>query len=132
MHKTIPSVIAFLVFSAASFGQNKIQISGQVTDDENQAIIGVAVLETVSNSGAFTDENGNYVLDITSFRDSATIYFEMENFQTEKRVVYGTSILNVKLVNDVNKLNEVLVVGYGSASKKELTGATTQVGKENI
>ena len=132
MHKTIPSVIAFLVFSTASFGQNKIQISGQVTDDENQAIIGVAVLETVSNSGAFTDENGNYVLDITSFRDSATIYFEMENFQTEKRVVYGTSILNVKLVNDVNKLNEVLVVGYGSASKKELTGATTQVGKENI
>ncbi|MEC8739028.1 MAG: TonB-dependent receptor [Bacteroidota bacterium] len=132
MRHFILTISAFLFSISQSFAQNAIQISGQITDSKNQPIVGVAVFEAVSGSGAFSDEDGNYLITLNSFKDSAQLRFEMENFQTVKRVVFGASVLNIVMSEDVNKLNEVLVVGYGSSSKKELTGATTQVGKENI
>lgn len=97
------------------------RISGQVTDETNQGLPGANVIETGTTTGTTTDANGNFVLNVS---DAATTLTISSVGYTQQVVTIGSnSVVNVKLVPDDRTLNEVVVIGYQTVRKRDVTGA---------
>ena len=118
-------------FKSADFFQVGDQVaghsvSGQITDNKNNAITGVTVLIKGTTRGVTTDANGRYTLG--GVMDKNTLLFSFTGFATQEVSAKGIGpALNIILQEQVANLNEVVVVGYGTQSKKDLTGAVSQV-----
>ncbi|MBO0931451.1 SusC/RagA family TonB-linked outer membrane protein [Fibrella aquatilis] len=98
------------------------RITGQVTDENNQALPGVNVIEKGTNTGATTDGSGNYQINIS---DAATVLtFSSVGYVKQEVIIGSQSVVNVKMAVDDRTLNEVVVIGYQTVRKKDLTGAT--------
>src|SRR5690606_11051601 len=106
------------------------QVSGTVTDASGVPLAGVTVKEKGTNAGTVTDDDGRYSLSVSS--PGAILVFSYIGFVTQEIVVAGQSVVNTTLANDVNTLEELVVVGYGTQKKKLLTGATIQVKGEDL
>ena len=122
--------VALLLLSASHIyaQQNPIKIKGKVTDEKGEALIGVSVLVKGTNTGASTDIDGNYTVQASP---SATLVFSYVGFNRQEIKVSPSGIVNVTMAGD-KVLDEVVVVGYGSAKKKDVTGGLTVVGSEQI
>ncbi|MDF9798732.1 TonB-linked SusC/RagA family outer membrane protein [Catalinimonas alkaloidigena] len=107
-------------------------VSGQVTDQEGQPIPGVSVLIQNSTVGTITDIDGNFRLNIADDIDDPVLVFSFVGYQTQEVKVNGQSSLNVSLFEDVKSLNEVVVVGYGTQKKANLTGAVSQLDAQEL
>lgn len=108
--------------------QNQIKVSGKVTDDLKESMIGVSVFEKGTTNGVITDLDGNYML---SVKEGAVIVYSYIGYVTqEKKAVPG--VMNVTLKEDTKTLNEVVVVGYGVQKKSSVTGAISQVKTEDM
>lgn len=107
----------FIFYSAS--GQNKT-VSGTVTDDAGLPLPGVSVLVKESTKGVATNFDGKYTLDIL---ESDTLVFSYLGYITQEIVVANQSVINVALIEDVASLEEVVVVGFGTQKKVNLTGA---------
>ncbi|WP_418893170.1 SusC/RagA family TonB-linked outer membrane protein [Limibacterium fermenti] len=102
------------------FAQEQITVKGVVTESASgQPAIGVSVLVKGSSNGTVTDIDGNYTL--TNVPDNATLVFSYIGMLTQEVNVGGRSTVNVTLAEDVQALEEVVVIGYGSAKSKDLT-----------
>ncbi len=100
-------------------------LSGKVTSsDDASPLVGVSVLVKGSNQGTTTDASGNYRLSIP---DNATLLFSYVGFTRQEIVVGSRTALDVTLVADAASLSEVVVTGYGSQIKRDLTGNIAQV-----
>jgi hypothetical protein len=96
------------------------KITGTVTDATNgEAIIGANVIIEGTTIGVVTDVNGKFVLDIP--KPDAIILVSFLGFNTERIAINGQAEINIKLVPDITKLEEVVVVGYGVQKKVNLT-----------
>lgn len=105
------------------------RITGKVTDGATpEGLPGVNVIIKGSQAGTVTDANGAYSLDIPDA--GATLVFSYVGFLTHELEAGTKSIIDVQLVADSKSLNEVVVVGYGTQKKVNLTGAVDQVGQE--
>ncbi|RIA10753.1 iron complex outermembrane receptor protein [Flavobacteriaceae bacterium MAR_2010_72] len=102
-------------------------VSGVVTDASGP-IPGVNVLVKGTTTGTQTDFDGNYSLNISSA--DAVLVFSFLGYATQEIPVNGRSTINVTLLEDAAQLAEVVVVGYGSTTKKEITSAVTKVDEE--
>jgi TonB-linked SusC/RagA family outer membrane protein len=112
------------------FSQTSRTITGTVTDEKNQPLPGVSVIITGSAIGAMTNAGGKYALNIAS--NSVTLRFSFIGY-TSKDVKPGTdNTVNVTLVPDARQLKDVVVIGYGTSSKKDVTGAITSVKAEDF
>jgi TonB-linked SusC/RagA family outer membrane protein len=100
------------------------KIVGTVTDKIGETLIGVTIIVKGSSKGTVTDVNGQYKLEIP---EQATLQFSSIGMGTETVSVGNQSIVNVVLKELSTGLNEVVVVGYGSQKKTNLTGAVSQV-----
>ena len=108
--------------------QNQIKVSGKVTDDLKESMIGVSVFEKGTTNGVITDLDGNYML---SVKEGAVIVYSYIGYVTqEKKAVPG--VMNVTLKEDTKTLDEVVVVGYGVQKKSSVTGAISQVKTEDM
>lgn len=108
--------------------QNQIKVSGKVTDDLKESMIGVSVFEKGTTNGVITDLDGNYML---SVKEGAVIVYSYIGYVTqEKKAVPG--VMNVTLKEDTKALDEVVVVGYGVQKKSSVTGAISQVKTEDM
>lgn len=108
--------------------QNQIKVSGKVTDDLKESMIGVSVFEKGTTNGVITDLDGNYML---SVKEGAVIVYSYIGYVTqEKKAVSG--VMNVTLKEDTKTLDEVVVVGYGVQKKSSVTGAISQVKTEDM
>lgn len=116
---------AFLCFGLA----NAQTVTGTVSD-QTGPLPGASVLIKGTTSGTQTDFDGNYTLD--NVNDDATLVFSYIGFKTVEVPVNGQSSINVTLEEDASKLDEVVVTGYGSQAKKDLTGAVTVVDTEEL
>ncbi|PJJ08415.1 TonB-linked SusC/RagA family outer membrane protein [Flavobacterium sp. 1] len=103
--------------------QQNITITGKVVSaDDNMGIPGVNVsIKGVKGGTVSTDFDGGYVINVTS--PDAILVFSEIGFRAQEVKVESQRVINVKLVPDVSKLNEVVVVGYGTQKKATLTGA---------
>lgn len=112
------------VFPLSLIAQEKT-ITGQVTDQNNEPIIGVSVMVKGNSSvGTVTNINGQYSIKV---KPDATLVFRFLGFTTVEEKIDGRSIINVAMSESNTTLNEVVVVGYGTQKKVTLTGAVAGV-----
>jgi TonB-linked SusC/RagA family outer membrane protein len=121
-------LVAFL--STYSMAQERV-VSGSVKNEKNETLPFVSVRIKDSNAGVLTDLDGRYSVKVP---DSNQVYlvFSFTGYQKKEVLLTSTDVLNVVLVADAMLLDEVVVIGYGEASSKELTGATSKVQGEDI
>lgn len=115
----------FLLLSGALFGQNTT-ITGRVTDAAGSGLPGVSVFLKGTSTGGITDVEGNYSVGATS----GTLVFTFIGYKTVEVAIDGKTSIDITLEEDVTALDEVVVIGYGTQEKKDLTGAVGIVGKE--
>lgn len=109
--------------------ENKKNISGTITDYNGEPIAGANVLEKGSTNGTITDTEGRYQLQI---RDQAILLVSYIGFITQEVPSSRQQILNIKLKEDTQNLEEVVVVGYGVQKKVNLTGSISVIDTKNI
>ncbi|WP_338871473.1 TonB-dependent receptor [Spirosoma sp. SC4-14] len=107
-----------------------ITVSGKVTDDKGEGLPGVSVVVKGTTKGTTTNENGNFQLAVPDSK--AVLVFSFVGYQRKEVPVGGQTTVNVTLTADDQTLNEVVVVGYGSQLKKEVTGAVQTVSSQEI
>ncbi len=110
-------------------GAQKQKVTGTVTDESGEPLIGVTVVENGANVGAITDLDGKYSLEAPA---NATLTFSYVGYLTQNVKVAGQSTHNVVLREDNALLDEVVVVGYGIQRKSDVTGALTRVNEEQL
>ncbi len=126
MKKTI-TLVLFLVLTAVGFSQT-LTIKGKVTDASGQSIPGVTVLVVETSTGTVTDLNGNYELKT----DGKTLKFSFVGYIPQTETINGRTTINTVLQEDLKLLNEVVVVGYGTQKKKDLTTAVAVVDEKEL
>lgn len=128
MRRPILLFILFLLVTTV-FAQQKITVSGTVTDNSGMGLPGVSVLEKGTTNGTVTDNNGNYSISATS---QSTLVFSFIGFLKQEIPVNSQSSIQVQLAEDVVGLDEVVVVGYGKVVVKDLTSSITTVKSDEL
>jgi TonB-linked SusC/RagA family outer membrane protein len=126
MKKTL---ILFALIPFFVFSQSKI-VTGTVNDENNLPLVGVNITVDNSNIGALTDFDGNYTISIPSNLPKK-LTFSYLGYTTQEIDVSGTDNMSIMMIPDLTQLEEVVVVGYGSVLKKDLTGALSTVEVED-
>lgn len=106
------------------------QISGRITDIHNQPLVGVTITVKDSHIATTSDTNGHYKLLIPN-TDNYLI-FSMIGFESTELSIDGSSQLNVQLKSLIGDLEEVVVIGYGSQTKREISGSVTNVQEKDF
>ena len=117
-----------LTIGATAFAQ-KVKITGTVTDPGGEPLIGVSVKTGNSGAGAITDVDGNYSVEVSP---TGTLVFSYVGFEVCNEPVKNRRVINVTLKEKNDVLNEVVVIGYGTMDKKELTSAISHVGEKDF
>ncbi|WP_273567468.1 SusC/RagA family TonB-linked outer membrane protein [Maribacter halichondriae] len=107
---------------------NAQSVSGTVSD-ETGPLPGATILVKGTTNGTQTDFDGNYTIEVDS---DATLVFSYIGFSTQEIAVDGQTTIDVTMIEDASKLDEVVVTGYGSQAKKDLTGSVTVVDTEEL
>ena len=115
-------VVSMLVFSVGALAQGQT-ITGRVVDNLKEGMPGVNVQVKGTTVGTITDLNGNYSLQVSG--PKSVLVFTFIGFSTQEIEVGKQTVINVELQEDSQALEEVVVVGYGTARKGDLTGALT-------
>ena len=105
--------------------QTQVKVTGRVLDASGEPIIGATVLEKGTTNGIVTDMDGNFTLSVSS--DKAEIEISYIGYKTQTLRPQAGKLLTIKLNEDTEVLDEVVVVGYGTMKKKDLTGAVASV-----
>ena len=106
-----------------------IQLTGLVTDAANEPIIGASVVEKGTTNGVITDFDGNFALSVSP---KATIIISYVGYATQEVPVNGKTNIRVTLKEDTEMLDEVVVVGYGTMKKSDMTGAISSVDVDDL
>ena len=106
------------------------RVTGRVTDENSKPMPGVSILLKGTTNGTTTDGNGDFKISVPDA--SATLVFTFIGYVKQEILVGNKTNVNLQLVPDVGTLNEVVVVGYGTQKKKDLTGAVAQVKGEDL
>lgn len=121
--------IVFALLSLQSMAQSKI--TGTVTDEkDNSPMPGVSVTVKGVAGGTQTDINGKYSIDAPDA--NATLVFSFVGYTSQEIPLAGKTALDVTLASEAKAINEVVVIGYGTAKKTDLTGAVTSVKAEQL
>ncbi len=107
-----------------------LDIEGTVTDLQGEPLIGVNVLVKGTNTGTSTDYDGSFSL--TDVADNAVLVFSYIGYQTLEVDVDGQSFLEVRMASDAQMLDELVVVGYGTVKKSDLTGSVATISGETF
>lgn len=120
-------LIAFILLSLAPFSLFAIKVEGLITNEKNEPIIGAyVVLKSNKKMGTTTDLNGRYVIDVPNV-DSETFIVSCIGYQTRHIHLKGRASLNVKLAAEQVIMDEIVVAGYGSVKKSDLTGSVASI-----
>ena len=117
----------FILGSTALFAQKSIEVTGKVTDQQKEPLIGVAVMIQGTQTGTMTDLDGNFKITVP---EGSTLDFISIGYETIS--LKAAARMNVVLKEDSVLLEETVVVGYGVQKKESLTGAITQIHSEDI
>ena len=120
-----------LLFAVVSMAQNKITVSGVITDKAGETVIGASVrVKGQENMGTITDIDGKYQL--SGVPANATLVISYIGMKEQEVALNGRSNVNVAMEEDSQLIEEVVVVGYGSAKKRDLTGSIVTVKAADI
>lgn len=108
----------------------QVTVSGQVTDERGNTLPGVSIKIKGSEGGTSTDPTGRYRISVPG--PESVLVFSFIGFVSEERTVGSSGVLNVSLKEQLTNLNEVVVIGYGTQKKADVTSAVTSVKAENF
>lgn len=108
---------------------NIIKIVGTVTDTKGEPLIGASVIVEGENKGVTTDIDGNYEIDVP---EGGRLMFSYIGFTPEKKKIDKDGRIDIVMSEDSQLLNEVVVIGYGTMDKKELTSAISHVSEKDF
>ena len=103
---------------------NNKKITGKVTDEKNEPIIGANVVVKGSTTGTITDMDGNFTLEVP---DQATLLVSYIGYTPKEVAVKNQNNFSIMMIEDSKTIDEVVVIGYGSVKKSNLTGAVSSV-----
>ena len=106
----------------------QLTVKGTVIDDTDEPLIGVSVKEEGAASGVVTDFDGNYTIKVSSGK--AVLVFSYIGMNEQKIKVDGRSVINVTMSANSTALDEVVVVGYGTQKKSDITGSVASIGED--
>lgn len=112
-----------------SAGKKTHKVKGKVTDDKGEELIGATVMVKGTNQGAVTDVDGNYTLDVP---EGATLVVSYIGYDDKVLPTGSKERVDIKLSESQKVLDEVVVIGYGTVKKKDLTGAVAAVKGEDL
>lgn len=122
-------LLVFLMTTVTGFAQNKT-VSGIVVDKAGEAVIGASVLVKGTSNGTITDFDGKFTLSNVPEKGIITITYI--GYEGQDISIAGKNTLKVILAEDTETLDEVVVVGYGTQKKTDLTGSVMSVKSEDI
>lgn len=106
------------------------QITGSVTNEDNQSLIGATILAKGTTVGTLTDEEGKFSLNIPD--TVSTLIVSFIGYATQEVDIQGRSSVNIVLIESISSLDEIVVTGYGSTKRRDLTGAISSVSGEDL
>ena len=128
LRKTFLTLFAMLL-AIPAFAQT-VNLSGQVTDESGEPLIGATVMIQGTNKGAATDFDGNY--SIPNAPAMGTIVVSYIGYTTQTIPINGQFTINVVMKDDTQSLDELVVVGYGTMKKNDVTGSVSTIGTEKL
>lgn len=109
----------------------QVKVTGTVTDaSTGEAITGANVLVEGTTLGVISDVSGNFSIDVPN--NNVTLLVSFVGYNTERVSLNGQSVIDVKLIADITKLDEIVVIGYGSINKKNVTGNQSVIKSDQI
>lgn len=127
------SIVSFIlmILCVQNIMAQKRTVSGIVTDSKNEPLIGVNVtIKNASTTGTITDIDGKYSLEIPS--GNSVLVFSYIEYSTQEVKVSNRSVVDIVLKDDMQALEEVVVVGYGTMKKSDLTGSVSSITSDNF
>ncbi len=124
------SLFVMLLLAGGLFARaQQIKVTGSVTDPGGEPLIGVSVRVDNAGTGTITDFDGKYTVEVNP---KSVLTFSYVGYEMHKEPVNGRRSINVTLKERQDVLNEVVVIGYGTMDKKELTSAISHVGEKDF
>lgn len=106
-------------------------ITGQITDEKGEGLPGASVAVKGTSIGTNTDAKGNFTLKVDDSKEVVLVVTYV-GFTTQETTVGGRSVVNVQLKADTKSLDEVVVVGYGTQKRSDITGSVASVPKSRL
>ncbi len=129
LQRILSSVILFLLVLSSSLVYAQNTIRGRVTNDAGEGIPGVSVLIKGTTTGATTDNAGNFAIEAAR---GNTLVFSSVGQMEQEITIGANSTINVKLASVTGSLGEVIVIGYGTQRKKDITGSVVSVNEKTL
>lgn len=122
--------VILMLLTTFTAGAQNLAISGQVLDKSQSPVPGTSVVVKGTSIGTITDGDGKFSLNVPGTK--STLVFSFIGYSTVEKVVGQQRQINVMLSDDATALDEIVVVGYGTAKKSDLTGALTSISEKQI
>ncbi|MFY0653377.1 MAG: TonB-dependent receptor [Cyclobacteriaceae bacterium] len=106
-----------------------VTISGKITDENGEGLPGVSIVNKATSAGTTTDLDGNYKLSVA---EGATLTVSFVGYITQEFQVGSESVIDIQMESDAKQLDEIVVIGYGTAQKSDLTGSVASVSTEAL
>ena len=141
LDKTLPEGVAYEIIdryvvimnasdkTSTIGGQQQNSISGKVTDSSSQPLPGVTIIVKGTTRGTVTNADGNYSL--TNIPEDATLVFSFVGMKTQEIPVSGKQTIDVVLEQETVGIDDIIVIGYGTAKRQDYTGSVSSVKLEN-
>ena len=127
--KTLFTLAALFVFGVGAFAQKNVPVSGFVKDANGNAIIGATVVDASSGLGTITSYDGSYTVHVEK---DATLWVSYVGYTDVYEPVAGRTTINFTLEESAQQIEEIVMVGYGSQKKKEVTGSVASIKSEDF
>jgi TonB-linked SusC/RagA family outer membrane protein len=124
MRKLLSLCLVLLALSGGGLLAQNARVTGKVTDQDNAALPGVSILISGTSLGTVTDGEGNFVLNAPG---NGTLVFSFIGYESQTVEIGNRSVIDIKLVQGSRSLDELVVVGYGTQKKTDVTGALSVV-----
>lgn len=123
-------ILVFFLIIGTAFAQQNITVRGRVTDAaDGEALIGVSIKIKGTTQGTSTDADGAFTISAPS---NGTLVISYIGYENQETAINNQTVLNVKLKTSAESLEEVVVVGYGTQRKSDITGSVARVKGEDI
>ncbi len=127
MKKNFLSGLFILLFQFTAIGQ--VQLTGSISDEQGVPLPGATIVEKNTTNGVVTDFDGNYSIQVSD--ENASLIISFVGYKTLEVSVSDSNDFNFNLKSD-NELDEIVITGYGSQQKRDLTGSIVQVKSEDF
>lgn len=117
-----------MLLSVSAFAQQRV-LTGKVTDNKGETLPGVNIMIKGTPNGTATDFDGSYTLKVTS---GNVLEFSFMGYKPQTITITDQTVLNVVMEEDMEQLEEVVVIGYGSVRKNDATGSVTAIRPDDI